>query len=189
LFRQNYIFRKAGKEEICAWQNQQQPAMKIVQMNPKHWEAVKEIYEEGIATGNATFETESPTWDKWNSSHLPFARLIAEEENEILGWVALSKVSDRCVYEGVAEVSVYVKSSARGKGVGSMLLEELIGESEANNIWTLTAGIFPENLASIRIHEKAGFRIMGRRERIGKMNGNWRDTLQLERRSKVVGVD
>ena len=163
--------------------------MKILPFNPEHWNAVKEIYEEGIATGNATFETESPTWEKWNASHLLFARLIAEEGNKILGWAALSKVSDRCVYGGVAEVSVYVKSSARGKGIGTILLDSLIRESEANNIWTLTAGIFPENVSSIHIHEKAGFRILGRRERIGKMNGKWRDTLQLERRSNVVGVD
>jgi len=163
--------------------------MKILPMKPEHWIAVKEIYEEGIATGNATFETESPSWEKWNASHLPFARIIAEQENEILGWAALSKVSDRCVYEGVAEVSVYVKSSARGKGVGSQLLNSLIKESEENNIWTLTAGIFPENVSSIHIHEKSGFRILGRRERIGKMKSKWRDTLQLERRSTVVGVD
>ncbi|HYV94512.1 MAG TPA: GNAT family N-acetyltransferase [Chitinophagales bacterium] len=163
--------------------------MKIVQLRENDWQQVKEIYEEGIATGDATFETESPSWEKWNESHLPFARLIAQQENEILGWAALSKVSDRCVYGGVAEVSVYVKSSARGRGIGTLLLEALIKESEANNIWTLTAGIFPENVSSIHIHEKAGFRIFGRRERIGKMNGKWRDTLQLERRSKVVGVD
>ena len=107
----------------------------------------------------------------------------------MLGWAAISKVSDRCVYGGVAEVSVYVSTNARGKGIGSALLSELIRESEANNIWTLTAGIFPENKSSIHIHEKAGFKILGRRERIGKMNGKWRDTLLLERRSNIVGTD
>jgi len=170
--------------------------MILLPMKPEHWNAVKEIYEEGIATGNATFETSAPTWEKWNESHLSFARIIAAEENEsqtyrqeILGWAALSKVSDRCVYAGVAEVSVYIKGAARGKGIGSMLLDALIKESEANGIWTLTAGIFPENVSSISLHEKAGFRILGRRERIGKMNGKWRDTLQFERRSKLVGVD
>ena len=170
--------------------------MIILPMKAEHWNAVKEIYEEGIATGNATFETSAPTWEKWNESHLPFARIIAAEKNdhlpdrqEILGWAALSSVSERCVYAGVAEVSVYVKSSARGKGVGSILLDALIKESEVNGIWTLTAGIFPENVSSIRLHEKAGFRVIGVRERIGKMNGKWRDTLQLERRSQVVGIN
>lgn len=166
--------------------------MIVLPMKPEHWNAVKEIYEEGIATGNATFETSAPSWEKWNESHLSFARIIAAEENYspgILGWAALSKVSDRCVYAGVAEVSVYVKSSARGRGIGSVLLAALIKESEANDIWTLTAGIFPENISSIHIHEKAGFRIIGRRERIGKMKGKWRDTLQFERRSNIVGID
>lgn len=170
--------------------------MILLPMKPEHWNAVKEIYEDGIATGNATFETSAPTWEKWDESHLSFARIIAGDENshttqvpEILGWAALSKVSDRCVYAGVAEVSVYVKSSARGKGIGSALLDSLIKESEANGIWTLTAGIFPENVSSIRLHEKAGFRIIGKRERIGKMNGKWRDTFQFERRSRIVGMD
>jgi L-amino acid N-acyltransferase YncA len=163
--------------------------MSILPLLPHHWSSVKEIYEEGIATGNATFETEAPTWDVWNASHLPLARMIAADETGIIGWAALSKVSDRCVYTGVAEVSVYVKSSARGKGVGSALLAALIKESEANNIWTLTAGIFPENNSSVHLHEKSGFRILGKRERIGKMNGKWRDTLLLERRSQIAGID
>ncbi len=150
---------------------------------------MKEIYEEGLATGNPTFETESPSWEKWNSTHLEAGRLIAKEGNKIFGWAAISKVSDRCVYNGVAEVSVYVRSTARGKGIGSLLLNELIRHSEANNIWTLTAGIFPENKSSVRIHEKAGFRILGVRKKIGRMKGKWRDTLLLERRSEVVGVD
>jgi L-amino acid N-acyltransferase YncA len=163
--------------------------MSILPLLPHHWESVKEIYEEGIATGNATFETQSPTWDAWNESHLPFARIIAADHHEIFGWAALSKVSDRCAYSGVAEVSVYVKASAREKGVGSLLLTALIKESEANTIWTLTAGIFPENKSSVHLHEKSGFRILGTRERIGKMNGKWRDTLLLERRSQVAGFD
>ncbi|MFI5135035.1 MAG: GNAT family N-acetyltransferase [Chitinophagales bacterium] len=163
--------------------------MKIIPLEEKHWLQVKFIYEEGIATGNATFETEAPSWEKWNASHLSFARIVAMENDEVLGWAALSKVSDRCVYAGVAEVSVYVKGNSRGKGVGSALLAALISESESNNLWTLTAGIFPENNSSIHLHEKFGFRLMGRREHIGQMNGVWRDTLQFERRSKVVGVD
>ncbi len=158
-------------------------------LKPENWTSVKIIYEEGIASGNATFETEAPTWENWNNSHLPFARLIATDGNEILGWAALSQVSERCVYAGVAEVSVYIKANSRGKGIGSLLLNALVKESEANNIWTLTAGIFPENESSLRIHQKAGFRVVGRRDRIGKMNGRWRDTLLLERRSKITGID
>lgn len=163
--------------------------MNILPLQPEHWPAVKGICEEGIATGDATFETSAPAWETWDASHLPFARIILEEDGEILGWAALSRVSDRCVYAGVAEVSVYVKSPARGRGLGSALLSTLIKESEANGIWTLTAGIFPENTSSIHIHEKAGFRILGVRERIGKMNGKWRDAWLLERRSHVVGID
>ena len=162
--------------------------MQISPLRPRHWRAVRSIYEEGIATGNATFEVSAPGWKAWNSSHLPFARVIAEEKGEVLGWAALSEVSDRCAYAGVAEVSVYVRASARGSGVGSALLAELIELSEANDIWTLTAGIFPENAASVRLHEKAGFRVVGVRERIGILNGRWRDALLLERRSRVVGI-
>ena len=162
--------------------------MNILPLLAGHWPAVRSIYEEGIATGEATFETSAPAWEAWDASHLPFARLVAGEGDDILGWAALSRVSERCVYAGVAETSIYVKASARGRGVGAALLEALIRESEANGIWTLTAGIFPENTASVRLHERTGFRILGVRERIGKMNGRWRDTLLLERRSRVVGV-
>ena len=158
-------------------------------MLPSDWEAVKEIYEAGIATGNATFQQSAPTWEEWNNSHLPHSRIVAKEGNEILGWAALTPVSGRCVYAGVAEVSVYVSDKARGKGLGKKLLQKLIEESEANGIWTLQAGIFPENTPSIKIHEACGFRIFGTRERIGKMNGVWRDNLVLERRSKTVGTN
>jgi phosphinothricin acetyltransferase len=158
-------------------------------MKPSDWEAVKEIYEEGIATGNATFQQSAPGWEEWNNSHLPHSRIIAKEGDETIGWAALTPVSGRCVYAGVAEVSVYVSDKARGKGLGKQLLQRLIEESEANNIWTLQAGIFPENTPSIKIHEACGFRIFGTRERIGKMNGVWRDNLQLERRSKIVGIN
>jgi phosphinothricin acetyltransferase len=161
----------------------------ITPLRPEHWPAVCAIYEEGIATGNATFETSAPPWEAWDSAHLPFARLVAEENGEVLGRAALSPVSDRCVYAGVAEVSVYVKATARGRGGGSALLAALITESEANGIWTLTAGIFPENTPSVHIHKRAGFRILGVRERIGMLNGQWRDALLMERRSRVVGVD
>lgn len=163
--------------------------MKLVIMKPSHWEAVKEIYKEGIATGNATFQQSAPTWEEWNNSHLPHCRIVAKEGDGILGWAALTPVSGRCVYAGVAEVSVYVSNKARGKGLGKQLLQKLIEESEANGIWTLQAGIFPENVASIKIHEACGFRVLGTRERIGKMNGVWRDTVLLERRSKTVGIN
>jgi L-amino acid N-acyltransferase YncA len=160
----------------------------LQQMQPEDWPLVKAIYEEGIKTGNATFETAAPTWEAWHNGHIKECRLIAKEDEKILGWAALSPVSGRCVYAGVAEVSVYVSSEARGKGIGKRLLQKLIEESEANNLWTLQAGIFPENIPSIKIHESAGFRIIGKRERIGKMNGIWRDTLLLERRSNKVGI-
>lgn len=161
--------------------------MQIITMLPQHWEAVKKIYEEGIATGNATFQTTAPSWKEWNESHVANSRLVAIENDEILGWAAITAVSGRCVYAGVGEVSEYVSANARGKGVGKLLLQSLIDESEKNNFWTLQAGIFPENVASIKIHEACGFRIIGKRERIGKMNDLWRDTLLLERRSTIVG--
>lgn len=163
--------------------------MTICTLLPEHWPAVRTIYEEGIATGDATFETSAPAWEVWDASHLPFARVVAQENGEVLGWGALSGVSDRCAYSGVAEVSIYVTASARGRGVGYALLAALIEESEANGIWTLTAGIFPENVASVRLHEKAGFRVLGVREQIGKLKGRWRDALLLERRSRVVGIE
>jgi phosphinothricin acetyltransferase len=158
-------------------------------MKPSNWEAVKKIYEEGIATGNATFQQSASTWEEWNNSHLQHSRIVAKEDYNVLGWAALTPVSGRRVYAGVAEVSVYVNDKARGKGVGKQLLQKLIKESEANGIWTLQAGIFPENTPSVKIHEACGFRIFGTRERIGKMNGVWRDTILLERRSKMVGID
>ena len=157
-------------------------------MLPEHWKAVKEIYEAGIATGHATFQTAAPDLDEWTRSHLQHSRIIVKEDDDVLGWAALTPVSGRCVYAGVAEVSVYVSNKARGKGVGKQLLQKLVEESEANNIWTLQAGIFPENIPSIKIHEACGFRLIGNREKIGKMNGVWRDTLLLERRSNKVGI-
>ena len=162
--------------------------IKLEKMQPADWHFVKQIYEEGISTGNATFQTSAPEWDEWNSSHLEHSRVVAKEGDNILGWAALTPVSGRCVYAGVAEVSVYVSDKARGKGLGKQLLQKLIEESEANNLWTLQAGIFPENIPSIKIHEDCGFRIIGKRERIGMMNGIWRDTVLLEKRSNKVGV-
>ena len=157
-------------------------------LQPMHWAFVKSIYEEGIKSGNATFQQQAPEWDTWDLDHLKHSRIIALENNEVVGWAALSPVSGRCVYAGVAEVSVYVAAQQRGNKIGHSLLEELVKQSEANSIWTLQAGIFPENMASLKIHEANGFRIVGFREKIGQMNGRWRDTIYLERRSNIVGV-
>ena len=153
------------------------------------WERVRSIYLEGIATGQATFETQAPSWAEWDSAHLPAPRLIAASGKHVVGWAAVSPVSSRAIYAGVAEVSVYVGNDSRGKGVGRGLLESLVVESERNGIWTLQASIFPENVASMALHKSCGFREVGRRERIGKMNRVWRDTILLERRSKVVECD
>ena len=157
-------------------------------MTEQDWSTVREIYLQGIVTGNATFEQSAPEWKEWDQRHLPSCRLVARVENGIVGWAALSPVSSRCVYGGVAEVSIYVAEDARGHGVGRQLLSALVDASEQNGIWTLQAGIFPENEASIRLHEQAGFRVVGTRERLGCMNGRWRDIVLLERRSAVVGV-
>jgi L-amino acid N-acyltransferase YncA len=154
-------------------------------MRPDDWPAVRAIYLEGIAGGNATFETDAPPWEQWDAKHLPRPRVIYRDP-EVLGWAALSRVSTRACYAGVGEISVYVASSAHGRGIGSKLLCALVEQSEGNGIWTLQAVIFPENEASIRIHQRCGFRIVGRRERIAQLNGVWRDTLLLERRSAVV---
>jgi L-amino acid N-acyltransferase YncA len=161
----------------------------IGQMHRADWEQVRAIYLEGIATGNATFETEAPSWEAWDSSHLTFARLVARFGDLVAGWAALSRVSQRCVYGGVAEVSVYVSQTQRHAGIGRQLLSALISESERNGIWTMQAGMFPENAASLALHQRLGFREVGRRERIGNLNGVWRDTILLERRSSLCGIE
>ena len=163
-------------------------SLAIEPLAPADWDAVRRIYLEGIATGNATFEQSAPEWDKWDAGHLEACRLVARAEDDVLGWAALSPVSGRCVYAGVAEVSVYVADGARGRGVGNALMMALIRESEQNGIWTLQAGIFPENAASIKLHQRSGFRLVGTRERPGQLNGRWRDVVLMERRSKTVGV-
>lgn len=163
--------------------------IRIEQMTDKSWTDVARIYESGIATKNATFQTEAPDWNSWDNAHRKDCRLIAMISNKIVGWAALSNVSSRCVYSGVAEVSVYVDTDYRGKGVGDKLMDSLIKESELNGIWTLQAGVFPENTGSIKLHHKHGFRTIGIKERIGKMDRTWRDVAMLERRSKVVGID
>jgi phosphinothricin acetyltransferase len=160
----------------------------IDQMNATDWDQVRAIYLEGIATGNTTFETEAPSWESWDQAHLPFARLVARDGKQILGWVALSPVSKRTVYRGVAELTVSVAENARGQGIGRALLEALLNESERNGSWTLQASIMVENEPSIKLHLRCGFREVGRRDRIGKLNGVWRDTLLFERRSDTVGV-
>lgn len=152
------------------------------------WEVVAAIYNQGIATGNATFETVVPDWASWDAKHLIGCRLVARVGDGVLGWAALSSVSDRCVYAGVAEVSIYVAGPVQGQGVGRALLRALVEASEQAGIWTLQAGIFPENAASVHLHEACGFRVVGRRERIGQMYGVWRDVLLLERRSPLVGA-
>jgi len=158
----------------------------IEAMTESDWPAVRDIYLDGIRSGNATFETDSPDWQTWDASHLEQPRLVALGERQVRGWAALSPVSKRRVYAGVAEVSVYVAEHARGKGIGLHLLEELVQQSEEHGLWTLQAGIFPENKSSIAIHEKCGFRIVGSREKIGKQNDRWRDVTLLERRSTVT---
>ena len=155
-------------------------------LRPDQWPEVARIYAEGIATGNATFETDVPLWERWDEAHLPEHRFVATLGPEIVGWVAVTSVSDRCVYGGVVENSVYVAEAARGQGVGRLLLERLIASTEAAGIWTIQTGIFPENESSVRLHERVGFEIVGRRKRIGKLNGVWRDVLLIERRSTVV---
>lgn len=162
-------------------------ALSIRPMEARDWERVRAIYAAGIATGDATFETAPPDRREWSGSHLERPRLVATLDGEVVGWAALSPVSDRCVYGGVAEVSVYVSGAHRGAGVGRRLLEALVRGSEEAGIWTLQAGIFPENVASVALHERAGFRTVGVRERLGRLEGRWRDVLLMERRSDVVG--
>jgi L-amino acid N-acyltransferase YncA len=158
----------------------------VTSLEAAHWPEVERIYLEGIATGNATFETGSRGWEAWDLSHLPDLRVVALQEGRVVGWAALVPVSDGCVYGGVAEESVYVSEQARGRGVGRRLLEALILRSEQQGFWTIQTGIFPENEASLRLHEAVGFRVVGVREQIGKLDGRWRDVVLLERRSPEV---
>jgi phosphinothricin acetyltransferase len=158
-------------------------------MGPGDWEHVRAIYLEGIATGQATFEVESPSWEEWDRGHHSFARLVACADGRVVGWGALSPVSRRRCYAGVAEVSVYVNGSERGRGIGRQLLLALIAESERQGIWTLQGATFPENTASLRLQRSCGFREVGRRERVAQLRGVWRDTVLTERRSTIVGGD
>jgi L-amino acid N-acyltransferase YncA len=159
----------------------------VVAMRPEHADQVLAIYQLGIDEGNATFETSAPTWDAFTTTHLPDHRFVApDDDGETLGWVAAVPVSDRCVYAGVIEHSVYVHTAARGRGVGAALLTALVASTEAAGIWTIQSGIFPENTASLTLHERAGFRRVGTRERLGRHHGRWRDVVLVERRSPVL---
>ena len=155
-------------------------------MQAEDWPAVRTIYEEGIATRNATFETQIPEWPAWDANHLPNCRFVVREAGCVMGWAVLSPASRRAVYAGVAEVSVYVAQTMRGHRVGTVLLQTLIAAAEEAGIWTLQGSIFPENSASLALHQACGFRIVGRRERIGKLDGIWRDTVLVERRSQII---
>lgn len=158
-------------------------SVEIRAFRPEDWKAVRAIYAEGISTGNATFETEPPTFERWDAAHLPHLRFVATRGSEIIGWIALSPVSDRCAYAGVGEHSIYVAEHARGRGIGRMLLQSLTAGADASGIWTIQTGIFPENVASVQLHLQCGFRVVGTRERLGQLNGRWRDVLLLERRT------
>jgi phosphinothricin acetyltransferase len=161
-------------------------AVNLRELRPDDWPAVCEIYEEGIRGGEATFETEPPSWEGWDAAH-PELRLVAERDGAVVGWAALSPASGRDCYRGVGEVSVYVSEAARGDGLGRALLAALVERSEQAGYWTLTAGVFPENEASLRLHKACGFREVGLRERLGRLHGVWRDVMLLERRSRTVG--
>jgi phosphinothricin acetyltransferase len=161
-------------------------AIELRALEPGDWPEVASILEAGIRAGNATFETEAPAWDEWDAAHYRQHRLVAVEGDGVVGWAALSPVSERCCYSGVAENSVYVAPEAQGRGVGRLLLERLVAGAEKDGIWTIQAGIFPENTASVQLHVRCGFRVVGVRERLGKLDGAWRDVVLLERRSEEV---
>jgi phosphinothricin acetyltransferase len=174
--------------------NEENMEYAIEPMKPEDWEQVRAIYEEGIATENATFEPGVPDWEKFDSSHVAEPRLVVKVEGQVAAWAALSRVSARKVYAGIAEVSIYVGEKFRGKGIGDALLGALVDASEKAGFWTLQGGIFPENTVSIELHKKHGFRVLGIREKVGKMafgelRGKWRDVVLMERRSKVAGID
>ena len=163
--------------------------MQIREMQQSDWEAISIIFAEGIATGYATFEKNIPSYETWDNAHLKSCRIVVLKDKTVLGWAALSPVSSRCVYGGVAEVSVYVAQKHKNQGVGKLLMQHLIEQSEKEGLWTLQSGIFPENYGSIKLHEKVGFRYIGKREQVGKIDGVWKDNLLFERRSKIVGID
>jgi L-amino acid N-acyltransferase YncA len=160
--------------------------MEARDLRPGDWPEVARIYEQGIATGNATFETEVPSWADWDGAHLPGQRFVAERDGRVVGWIALAPVSSRACYRGVAEISVYVEEGARSRGVGSQLLAAVVESAERAGIWTLQTSVFPENGASLALLRRFGFRVVGTRERIARLHGVWRDTVLVERRSEAV---
>jgi L-amino acid N-acyltransferase YncA len=160
--------------------------MELQPLRPEDWPAVRAIYEAGIATGDATFETAAPDWPAWDAAHLADHRLVARDGGRVVGWTALAPVSDRCAYVGVAEASTYVAPEAQGRGVGRALLTAVVASADRGGIWTVQTGIFPENQASLRLHEACGFRLVGVRERLGQLHGRWRDVVLLERRSPAI---
>jgi L-amino acid N-acyltransferase YncA len=160
--------------------------MELQALRPDDWPAVRTIFEAGIATGDATFETAAPDWEDWDAQHLAEHRLVATDDGRVVGWTALAPVSDRCAYAGVAEDSIYVAPDAQGRGVGRALLAAVVASAEQGGIWTVQTGIFPENQASVRLHQACGFRVVGVRERLGRLHGRWRDVLLLERRSPTI---
>ncbi|MFC4024850.1 GNAT family N-acetyltransferase [Oceanobacillus longus] len=162
---------------------------KIDKMLDADWEQVRNIFIQGIETKNATFETEAPSWEEWNQGHIQECRLVVRDGEKVLGWAALSPISSRRAFTGIAELSIYFSLDSVGKGIGTKLIQTVIESSEAAGFWTLQSGIFPENISSIRLHEKAGFRMIGIRERMGKLDDVWRDVAMMERRSEIVGID
>jgi phosphinothricin acetyltransferase len=162
--------------------------IEIDNLRASDWQRVRTIYLEGLATGQASFETDAPSWEAWDAAHLAHSRLAARDEGRVVGWAALTPMSKRRCYAGVAEVSIYVAAAARGRGLGRRLLAELVASSERHGIWTLFGSTFPENAASLRAQAACGFRVMGRRERIAQHHGVWRDTVITERRSAIAGV-
>lgn len=163
--------------------------MEFREITIANYSQVKNIFSQGITTENATFETQAPNYEAWDKSHLKFSRISLYDEDKMVGWAALTAVSDRCVFEGVAEVSIYISTHFTRKGYGRVLLNKLIEDSEVNGIWTLQSVIMIENVASIKLHEDCGFRIVGYREKVGKLNGKWRDNILMERRSKKIGIN
>jgi L-amino acid N-acyltransferase YncA len=161
----------------------------IDDLRPDDWDEVRRIFLDGLATGDASFEVEAPSWEMWDQRHHRHSRLAARGNGRVVGWAALAPVSPRACYAGVAEVSLYVAADWRGKSVGKRLLEALVASSERHGIWTLQGAAFPENVASLRIQQACGFRVVGRRERVAQRDRVWRDTVLTERRSRIVGID
>lgn len=162
--------------------------MEVIPLKSIHYQEVKKIFEDGIATKNATFTTEAPEWEDWDAQHLPICRFVATDKNKVAGWIALMPFSNVPAYRGVAEISIYIAEEARNKGIGIKLMEALISEAESNFIWMLHAKIFPENIASIALHKHVGFRVVGVFEQIGQLDNQWRNVVLMERRSQIIGL-